>query len=148
MQTETCTWTVLPEAAASLREIADATKGSTKLTMLTTANSISPGGIQITNSGQIAILDQGKDAVDTYNPPVRGSLGSPVATTRLGGGYASIPFAFTKDMKHLYTTNYNDDNYVLDYAYPAGGGAVSSFESEGSHPFGVAVIPAQYPGGR
>ena len=134
--------------AGFIGEIAGATNGGTKLTMLTTANRIAaPGGIQVTNSGRIAILDQGSNVIYTYNPPVGGSLGVPVAVTKLGGQYASIPFVFTKDMKHVYTTNYNDDNLVLEYAYPAGGKAVSYFYSEGSFPYAVAVIPTQLPGG-
>ena len=127
-----------------IARIANATKGGAKLTMHTTSNSISPAGIQVTNTGQIAILDYG-NIVYTYNPPSHGSLGSPVATTVLDGVGTSGAFAFTRDMKDLYTVNYNDDGTVFEYAYPAGGASVSSFEDDGSYPFGVAVFPAQYP---
>jgi hypothetical protein len=125
-------------------KIADAAKGGTKLAMLRTSNSISPAGIRVTNTGQIAILDYG-NTVYTYNPPAHGSLGSPVATTVLDGVGTSGAFAFTRDMKDLYTVNYNDNGTVFEYAYPAGGGNVFSFDSGGSYPFGVAVFPAQYP---
>jgi hypothetical protein len=131
-------------ACPCIGRIANATKGGAKLTLLTTSNSVSPAGIQITNTGKIAILDYG-NTVYTYNPPSHGSLGSPVATTVLEGVGTSGAFAFTRDMKDLYTVNYNDDGTVYEYAYPAGGASVSSFGSSGSYPFGVAIFPAQYP---
>jgi hypothetical protein len=127
-------------------EIADATKGGATLATLTTANSISPYGIQVTASGQIAVFDQGSNTIYTYNPPVGGSLGSPVARTVLGGTFLNGPaqFAFTKDMKDFYVANNSDNNSLYEYRYPAGGGPVSSI-SVGGLPFGVALFPKERP---
>ena len=127
-----------------LGEIANATNGGTTLALLTTSNSIHPGGIQVTTTGQIAIFDLGSNTVYTYHAPSDGSLGSPVAHTRLGGSLdAPAEFAFTSDMKNLYVANNSDNNSVYEFAYPAGG-EVGSI-SVGGNPFGVALFPKQYP---
>ena len=66
---------------------------------LTTANLLQyPGGVQVTKSGQIAILDQsngsGSPTIYTYSPPSHGSLGKPVATTPLSSANDAVAFAF------------------------------------------------------
>jgi len=125
--------------------IAGATNGGNKLTLLMTSNSISPGGIQVTTNGRVAIFDDGTDAVDTYEPPKGGSLGSPVARTVLGTPLdAPAQFAFTADMQDLYVANNSDNNSLYEFAYPRSGGAVSSI-SVGGLPFGVALFPKQDP---
>ncbi|MGA2761347.1 MAG: hypothetical protein ABSF08_13635 [Candidatus Cybelea sp.] len=75
---------------------------------LTTANLLqNPGGVQVTKSGQIAILDQsngsGSPTIYTYGPPSHGSLGKPVATTPLSSANDAVAFAFEG----------RDDHFVL-----------------------------------
>jgi hypothetical protein len=125
-------------------EIRNATSGGTKFEQLTTANAIAyPSGIQVTTSGQIAIEDLVNLAIYTYNPPSRGSLGTPAHITPLGGSGGPVTFAFTKNMADLYTAD--DSAYELfEYAYPAGGAPVSTITVSGV-PYGTAVIPTQYP---
>jgi DNA-binding beta-propeller fold protein YncE len=131
------------DSCPCLGEIANATNGGTTLALLTTSNSIHPGGIQVTTTGQIAIFDQGSNTVYTYNAPSGGSLGSPVAHAHLAGSLdAPAEFAFTSDMKNLYVANNSDNNSVYEFAYPAGG-KVSSI-SVGGLPFGVALFPKQF----
>jgi hypothetical protein len=125
-------------------EISNATMGGTTLALLTTSNSITPYGIQVTTTGQIAIFDQGSNTVYTYNPPSGGSLGSPVASTRLHRPLdAPAQFAFTSDMNDLYVANNSDNNSVYKFAYPTGGRLGSI--SVGGLPFGVALFPKQLP---
>jgi hypothetical protein len=124
-------------------EIAHATKGGAALETLTTSNSISPYGIQVTTSGKIAIFDQTSNTIYTYKRPLHGSLGSPVASTVLTGQLdAPAQFAFTTDMRDLFVANNSDNNSVYEFPYPGGGNAVSSI-SVGGLPFGIALFPKQ-----
>ncbi|HLY02931.1 MAG TPA: hypothetical protein VKR56_10630 [Candidatus Cybelea sp.] len=73
--------------------------GGKRVKPLTTANLVQyPGGMQVTKSGRIAILDQsggsGSPTIYTYNRPSHGSLGSPVATTPLSSANDAVAFAF------------------------------------------------------
>jgi hypothetical protein len=66
---------------------------------LTTGNLLQyPGGMQVSKTGKIAILDQsqgsGTPTIYTYNPPSHGSLGTPVATTPLSSANDAVAFAF------------------------------------------------------
>jgi len=133
-----------PNGSVVVGEIAKATSGGTTLATLTTGNTISfPGQVQVTTTGQIAIDDQLGPTVYTYNPPKSGSLGSPVSTTSLSGSSDPVTFAFTNDMKDLYTA---DAGLAVsnEFAYPAGGSPVSTI-NVGGQPIGTAVIPTQYP---
>jgi hypothetical protein len=117
----------------------------TSIATLTTSNTISyPGGVQVTTSGQIAFMDQGPGpAIYTYNPPISGSLGSPVATTPLAGANDPVTFAFDKGMRHVFTA---DAGLVsaIDYAYPAGGSPLRTHKLPRSGlPIGVATIPTE-----
>jgi hypothetical protein len=81
------------------------------ITILATGNSVGyPGGIAISSTGKIALDDQQNVTIFTYNPPVSGSLGAPVATTPLTGAGDPISFAFTRTNKHI---------WVADAARPA-----------------------------
>jgi hypothetical protein len=81
------------------------------ITILATGNSVGyPGGIAISSTGKIALDDQKNVTIFTYNPPVSGSLGTPVATTPLTGAGDPISFAFTRTNKHI---------WVADAARPA-----------------------------
>ena len=119
----------------------------TAITTLTTSNTILyPGGIQVTASGQIAFMDQGPGpAIYTYNPPVSGSLGSPVATTPLADASDPVSFAFDKKITDVLIA---DAGLVsaTQYAYPAGGSPLRSHKlPDGGLPIGVAITPtAQY----
>ncbi len=117
----------------------------TVITTLTTSNTILyPGGVQVTRNGQIAFMDQGPGpAIYTYNAPVSGSLGSPVATTPLAGADDPVGFAFDKG-----TT----DAFVADaglvsaekYAYPAGGAPLRGHKlPNGGLPIGAAITPTE-----
>ncbi len=68
-----------------LLEIPHATSGGSTFEQLTTTITIYPSSIQVTTAGQIAIEDNGNDAIDTYKPPSGGSLGTPTQITPLGG---------------------------------------------------------------
>jgi hypothetical protein len=125
-------------------EIANATKGGKKLVTLTYKNTIEfPGGVEVTTGGKIAIDDQLSFDVYSYNPPKKGSLGSPVATTPLTGSGDPVTFAFTQTNKDLWTADASlaDAN---EFAYPKGGSSIKSI-AVGGQPIGVAVVPAEIP---
>jgi hypothetical protein len=114
-----------------------------KITTLTTGNSITfPGGIQVSLKGQIIIDDQEGEAAYTYKAPVKGSLGSPVATTAFTGASDPVTFAISSTDKDVWTADAGlaQSN---EYAYPKGGSPVDSISVSGGEPIGVAVTPAQ-----
>jgi hypothetical protein len=122
-------------------EIAKATSGGKTFKALTTGNSISfPGGVQVTTKGKVAIGDQFADSIFTYNLPKKGSLGNPILTTPLNDSARAVSFAFTSTDKDVWTTD--PTGAALEYAYPAGGSAVTTILVSGM-PIGVAVFPAQ-----
>jgi len=125
-------------------EIAKVTKGGTKWTTLTIGNSIEfPGGVQVTTKGLIAIDDQEAATVYSYNPPKKGSLGSPVDTTAITGSSDAVTFAFTSTNTDLWTADASNANSA-EYAYPKGGSAITTI-SVGGEPIGAAVVPAEIP---
>jgi hypothetical protein len=78
----------------------------TAITMLTTGNSVGyPGGIAMPSAHKIAFDDQENLAVFTYNAPVQGSLGMPIATTPLTGAGDPISFAFTRSNKGIWVAD-------------------------------------------
>ncbi|MBD5654020.1 MAG: hypothetical protein IAI50_02425 [Candidatus Eremiobacteraeota bacterium] len=121
-----------------------------KVTLLTTSNGLgyssNLSGIQVTTAGQIAVgayAGPGSHkTVYTYDPPVGESLGSPVFATALLGTEPGALFAFAKNMTSLYTADFSGESQ--QYAYPAGGNALSTIDVSGQ-PYGIAVIPTQYP---
>ena len=73
------------------------------ITILATGNSVGfPGGIAISSRHKIAVDDQENLTIFTYNAPVNGSLGMPIATTPLTGAGDPISFAFTRTNKHIW----------------------------------------------
>jgi hypothetical protein len=136
-----------PNLNALVGEIPHATSGGATFEQLTTTNSFSrAAGMQVTTAGgQIAIEDPDNHAVYTYDPPSGGSLGAPTQITPLGGSQDTLTFAFTKNMADLYTADVRSE--AFEYSYPAGGTAVSTFTDGdgGGGPYGMAVIPTQYP---
>jgi hypothetical protein len=141
-----------PQFLARVGEIVGGAHG-TKLSFLTTSNKLyDPTGIQVTTDGHIAVGDSSgccksggyfsSNVVFTYNPPVGGSLGSPVSKTVLKGIHVPVQFTFTKDMASFYLVDpFNAE--VKQFAYPAGGNPLS--EINAGFALGVAVIATQYP---
>lgn len=110
------------------------------ITILATGNSVGyPGGIAIPSAHKIAFDDQQNLAVFTYNAPVQGSLGMPIATTPLTGAGDPISFAFTRRNKGI---------WVADAARGLSNGSTAS--TPGEPPPKVLVSSAdkyQYPTG-
>jgi len=114
------------------------------ITTLTTANAISfPGGIQVTKEDKIAIDDQLGAAIYSYNPPVGGALGSPIATTPLTGSSDPVTVALTKYNEHVWTADAGLAS-SLEFAFPAGG-SPSQTISGLVQPIGVALTPVALP---
>jgi len=129
--------------AVTVGEIPNAINNKQTFNVLTTGNSIVfPGGVQVTSKGKIAIDDQSGFAVYTYNPPKKGSLVNPIATTSLSGTSDPVEFALTKDNKDLWTGDYGN-SLADEFAYPAGGSAVTSWAS--TYALGIAVVPPDKP---
>ena len=64
-----------------------------------------PGGIALSSTGKIALDDQQNVTIFTYNAPVKGSLGMPIATTPLTGAGDPISFAFTRTNKAIWVAD-------------------------------------------
>jgi hypothetical protein len=114
------------------------------ITTLSVGNTIFfPGGVQVTKQDKIVIDDQEGAAVYTYNPPVKGSLGQPVATTPLSDVSDPVTFALTNSVKDLWTA---DAGLAAsqEFAYPAGGSAIATISGL-TEPIGVVVTPAEVP---
>ena len=128
-------------------EIPHLTTGGKKLKTLSYNATIGfPGGIAVTTGGKIAILDQEADAIYTFNPPVKGSLGSPIATTPLDGASGPATFAFTQSNKDLWTIDAGADSAAVDeFAYPAGGNPVKTVPVNEGELIGIAIVPAAKP---
>ena len=76
------------------------------IAILTTGNSVGfPGGIAISLTGKIALDDQENLEIFTYNAPVKGSLGMPIATTPLAGAGDPISIAFTPADKDIWVAD-------------------------------------------
>jgi hypothetical protein len=111
---------------------------------LTTANSVLfAGGVEVTTTGKIAIGDDGVGAIYTYDPPVNGSLGTPVSTTPLTGSHDIVQFALAANGKDVWGADYALAD-AFEYAYPKGGAAIATIGGL-SKPVGLAVTPAANP---
>jgi hypothetical protein len=118
---------------------------ATTIATLKVGNAISfPGGVQVTKNDDIAIQDQQSVAICTYKPPVKGSLGMPIAMTTFKGAGDPVGFAFTSTGKDVWTA---DVSLVAadEYAYPAGGSPVFSISKPMLQPDSVVVTPAEVP---
>jgi hypothetical protein len=121
------------------------TGGTTVRTLTSNQAILFPGDVVVTARGKIAIGDQTGLAVYTFNPPVSGSLGTPILTTPLTGSGDPVTFAFTSTDSSLWTADAVNLNSA-DYKYPAGGSPVRTFSIPGaSVPIGAAVSPGQIP---
>jgi hypothetical protein len=116
------------------------------ITSLKVGNSIVyPGPIQVTDKDDIAIEDQGSKTIYTYKPPVKDSLGEPIATTPLAGASDPVAFAFTSSGKDLWTVDAGLD-VLNEYAYPAGGSPIIALYDSGFVlPIGIVVTPVEVP---
>jgi hypothetical protein len=104
---------------------------------------LDPGGIQVTKADDIAILDGA--SIRTYKPPVKGSLGTPIATTELNGASSPVSFAFTSTGKDLWTADAGLPGSE-EYAYPAGGSPIATITGSGlTEPIGIVVTPIEVP---
>jgi hypothetical protein len=125
------------------------------ITVLTTGNTVGyPGGIAISSMGKIALDDQKNVAIYTYNAPVKGSLGTPIATTPLTGAGDPISIAFTRRDKGIWVADPAGgglaDKALVSSAdkYPYSDGGASSraiFFSHGSQPTGIVLSQAPKP---
>lgn len=122
---------------------------ATSLTTLSVGNTMSGvAGVQVVH-GNILILNQNYGSfspeIYTYAPPSGGSLGSPIATTKLSGGIEMESFAMTRDDRHLWIAHSDVAYGRIEYTYP-GGRFVKSFnEPRLVTAFGIAVNPAASP---
>ena len=122
---------------------------ATSVTTLRVGNTMSGvAGVQVVH-GNILILNQNYGSfapeIYTYAPPSGGSLGSPIATTKLSGGIEMEGFAMTRDDRDLWIAHSDVAYGRIEYTYP-GGRFVKSFnEHDLVTAYGIAVNPAASP---
>jgi hypothetical protein len=129
-----------------------------KVETFTTANTTAyAGGIKVDRAGRIAILTAAATspymvAIDTYDPPKKGSLGSPVSTTPLPGTLVSNSgsFAYQASGRGFWTgeeqLGASYASGASEFAYPAGGSPKKTVTgAPKSQAYGVAVTPALVP---
>jgi NHL repeat len=119
------------------------------ITVLTTGNTVGyPGGVAVTSAGKIVVDDQKNVAIYTYNAPVKGSLGTPIATTPLTGAGDPISIAFTRKDKGIWVADPASggaaDKALVSsadkYQYTTGGGSTRDILfSHGSQPTGIVL---------
>ncbi len=118
---------------------------ATTITTLKVGNAIAfAGGVQVTKDDDVAVQDQESLAIYTYKPPVKGSLGMPIATTTFKGAGDPVGFAFTATGKNVWTADAGL-SVADEYAYPAGGSPVFSISGSMLEPISVAVTPVEVP---
>jgi hypothetical protein len=141
-----------PSRQATIGEITGGCNATT-VTELTTANSIETpetNGIKVDKAGRIAVLTTAGpyyDNIDTYDPPISGSLGSPVSVTPVTTPAYPHHFAFLASGKYFYTAETQFGGLANEYRYsvgPASGKAINSI-TVGGGPYGVAVTPPLIP---
>lgn len=103
-----------------------------------------PLSLQVAANGRISILDDNSGTtISTYNPPVNGSLGSPVSKTSLNGVQGSAgAFIFSPGDGHIWVTA--TDGKVREYAFPSGGNPITAFAGQSSL-YTIAVSPPAVP---
>jgi hypothetical protein len=119
---------------------------ATKIRSLTMTNTLGyTNGIQVDKADRIAVLDEQHLVIYTYNPPMKGSLGSPVSTTPLTNGQDQNAFAFLSSGHDFYTVAYPGSSGVAyEYDFPLGGTPEKTI-TVGGAPEGVAVTPPLVP---
>ena len=107
-----------------------------------------PGGMAISSTGKIVLDDQKNIAIYTYNAPVKGSLGTPIATTPLTGAGHPISIEFARKDKGIWVADPasgGEANKALvssadKYQYTAGGVSTRDILfSHGSQPTGIVL---------
>ena len=119
------------------------------ISILTTGNSVGfPGGIAISSKGKIALDDQQNVTIFTYNAPVNGSLGMPIATTPLTGAGDPISFAFTRTNTNIWVADaaapVKPNKFLVSsadkYRYAKGGASRKDILfAHGSQPDGIVL---------
>lgn len=119
---------------------------ATAIVPLTTANTIVfPGDVKVSPAGDIAIEDQGAQAIYTYKPPVRNALGKPISTTPLKFTTDPVGFAFTKSAAAVYVTDVAlPISKLQKFPYPGGGVNVQTFIA-GKEPVAIVATPLANP---
>jgi hypothetical protein len=126
-----------------------------KARTLATTNTIQyAGSIRIDSAGRIAVMTATGTssftiAIDTYDPPKEGSLGSPVSTTPLPSNVVGW-FAFLDSGRALWASveglGSSNAPGASEYAYPAGGAPQKTIVGPPAlGAYGVAVTPALVP---
>ncbi len=134
--------------AVNIGGVVGGINGNGTIVTLTTNNSITfPGGVQVSSSGQLAVLDQIGDgsgpAIYTYNAPTTLNLGSPASTTLLANDDDPAGFAFLPGSTLVLTVDAVFDSVLL-YDYPAGGSPIKTEGgAPGGAPIGVAIDPTE-----
>jgi hypothetical protein len=128
---------------------------ATTITPLTTTNTIEApetNGIKVDKAGRIAIMTTAGpnyDNIDTYNPPVSGSLGGPVSITPITTAPFPQNFAFLASGKYFYTAEVLfGQGYAREYHYsvgPASGVPINTIYVGAAATYGVAVSPPVIP---
>jgi hypothetical protein len=128
-----------------------------KIEVLSTTNTLNfLGGIQIDKAERIAVLEsyccQGNQVVSDiypYNPPIKGSLGTPMSTTSLDVPNTTTSFAFVASGKAFYATELGNmsTDYADRFGYPAGGAPeqIITVGGGGDQVFATAVTPPLVP---
>ncbi len=115
-----------------------------RIDTLTTANTIAyPSAVKITREGKIAILDVYCTCIYTYDPPVNGNLGAPIATTPIADAGNADDFAFAPGNAYIFVTD-SGRGGVFKYPYPAGGAAIKQIAAI-QWPTSVALTPSSPP---
>ena len=116
--------------------------------LLTTTNTLGyASAIQVDKTDRIAILNGsvGTSSIDTYNPPKKGSLGTPVSIMPLAT-YAVSSFAFQSSGKDVWTGRLGSAANCAKYDYPAGGAPEDTFTCGGPYEaYSIAVTPPLVP---
>lgn len=127
---------------------------ATTLTPLTTTNKIEApetNGIKVDAAGRIAVMTTAGpyyDNIDTYNPPVNGSLGSPVSVTPVTTFPYPQNFAFLASGNDFWTAEVQGQGYAKEYRYAAGPGSgvpIDTIYVGAVGTYGVAVTPPLIP---
>ncbi len=130
-------------ATAEVGEVVGGIRG-TSITNLTTGNALAyAGGVGVTKTGLISILDSQRRAIYSYDPPTNGNLGSPIQSTSLSGASNPLGIAFAPDNTHVAVADVNLGE-LLVYRFPAGGLALAGVTLPGfGRAFGVAIVPTE-----
>lgn len=122
---------------------------ATTITTLTTPNTLYfPGGVQVSPTGALAVLDQQALAVYTYKPALSGSLGAPVSTTNLSGASDPVSFAFNSAGNALWEADaayVNPEPRAIEFTFPAGKEGPQYPIAGFDQPIGIVVTPPAHP---